>query len=150
VVVRPFPPLLDGHAGDTNTLLYAQDADAPAKQQGSRDVIEELARAGDGVVSTQVMQEFYVAATRQLDLPPLAAKAVLKTFAVFEVVQVSPAVIQEAIDCSLLNQLSFWDSLLLAAAAAGCVRMYSEDLDAGQTVLGVRVENPLHGYGDTQ
>jgi predicted nucleic acid-binding protein len=129
---------------DTNILLYAQDADASAKQQRSRDVIEELARSGDGVISTQVMQEFYVAATRKLGLPPLAAKAVLKTFTVFEVVQVSPAVIQEAIDCSILNQVSFWDSLLLAAAAAaGCVKMYSEGLNAGQTVLGVRVENPL-------
>jgi predicted nucleic acid-binding protein len=129
---------------DTNILLYAQDADASAKQQRSRDVIEELARSGDGVISTQVMQEFYVAATRKLGLPPLAAEAVLKTFTVFEVVQVSPAVIQEAIDCSILNQVSFWDSLLLAAAAAaGCVKMYSEGLNAGQTVLGVRVENPL-------
>jgi predicted nucleic acid-binding protein len=136
---------------DTNILLYAQDADTPAKQQRSRNVVENLARSGDGVISTQVMQEFYVAATRKLGLPPLAAKAVLKTFAVFEIVQVSPAVIQEAIDCSILNQLSFWDSLLLAAAAAaGCVTIYSEDLNAGQTVLGVRVENPLQGHGDTQ
>lgn len=128
---------------DTNILLYAQDADALAKRR-SREVIEELARSGDGVISTQVMQEFYVAATRKLGLPPLAAKAVLKTLAVFEVVQVSPAVIQEAIDCSILNELSFWDSLILAAAAAaGCVRTYSEDLNAGQTILGVRVENPL-------
>lgn len=129
---------------DTNILLYAQDADAAAKQRRSRDVIEGLAQSGDGVVSTQVMQEFYVAATRKLGLPPLAVKAVLKTLAVFEVVQVSPALIQEAIDCSILNELSFWDSLILAAAAAaGCVTIYSEDLNAGQTVLGVRIENPL-------
>ena len=129
---------------DTNILLYAQDADAAPKRRRGRDVIEGLAQSGDGVISTQVMQEFYVAATRKLGLPSLAAKAVLKTLAVFEVVQVSPALIQEAIDCSILNELSFWDSLILAAAAAaGCVTIYSEDLNAGQTVLGVRVENPL-------
>jgi predicted nucleic acid-binding protein len=76
---------------------------------------------------------------------PLAAKTVLKTFAVFETVQVTPALIQDAIDCSVLNTLSFWDSLIIAAAAsAGCTTAYSEDLNAGQSVLGVTIENPLN------
>ena len=74
----------------------------------------------------------------------LRSKGVLKTLMVFEVVQVSPALIQEAVDCSILNELSFWDALILAAAsAAGCSILYSEDLNAGQTILGVRVQNPL-------
>lgn len=129
---------------DTNILTYAQDADAPGKQRRSREVIAELGQSSDGVISSQVMQEFYVTATRKLGMPPLAAKAVLKTFAVFEVVQVSPALIQDAVDCSVLNELSFWDSLVLAAAAAaGCATVYSEDLSAGQTILGVKVQNPL-------
>ena len=71
---------------DTNILLYAQDAGSPEKQRRSRDVMAQLAAAGDGVISTQVMQEFYAAATRKLGVSPLAAKAILKTFAVFEVV----------------------------------------------------------------
>ena len=129
---------------DTNILTYAQDADAPDKQRRSREVIAELGQSADGVISTQVMQEFFVAATRKLGMPPLATKAVLKTFTVFEVVQVSPALIHDAVDCSVLNELSFWDSLVLAAAAAaGCTTVYSEDLNAGQTILGVRVQNPL-------
>ena len=129
---------------DTNILTYAQDADAPEKQRRSRQVIEELAQSGGGVISTQVMQEFFVTATRKLGMPPLGAKAVLKTFALFEVVQVSPALIHDAVDCSILNELSFWDSLILAvAAAAGCATVYSEDLNAGQTILGVTVQNPL-------
>lgn len=129
---------------DTNILTYAQDADSPEKQRRSRDAIARLAESGDGVVSTQVLQEFFVSATRKLGMPPLAAKAVLKTFAVFETVQVSPALIEDAIDCSILNELSFWDSLILAAAAAaGCGTVYSEDLHAGQTILGVTVLNPL-------
>ncbi len=129
---------------DTNILTYAQDADAPDKRRRSREVIAELGQSADGVISTQVMQEFFVTATRKLGMPPLAAKAVLKTFAVFEVVQVSPALIQDAVDCSILNELSFWDSLVLAAAAAaGCATVYSEDLNAGQTILGVKVQNPL-------
>jgi predicted nucleic acid-binding protein len=129
---------------DANVLVYAQDAGAADKQRKSREIIAQLAESADGVISTQVMQEFYVAATRKMGVPPLAAKGVLKTFAVFETVQVSPALIQEAIDCSILNQLSFWDSLILAAAAsAGCSTVLSEDLNPGQAILGVKVQNPF-------
>lgn len=129
---------------DTNILLYAQDAGSPEKQRRSRDVIAQLATSGDGVISTQVLQEFYAAATRKLGVPPLAAKANLKTFTVFEIVQVSPALIHDAVDCSVLNALSFWDALILAAAAnSGCSTLYTEDLNHGQIVLGVKVENPL-------
>ncbi len=129
---------------DANILVYAHDAGARPKRRKSRQLIAELAKTGNGVISTQVMQEFFVAATRKLDVPPLAAKGVLKTFAVFEIVQVSPVLIHEAIDCSILNQLSFWDSLILAAAAsAGCSTVWSEDLNPGQAVLGVTVRNPF-------
>ena len=129
---------------DANILVYAQDARSADKQRKSRKAIAALAGSGDGVISTQVMQEFYVAATRKIGVPPLVAKGVLKTLAVFEIVQVSPALIQEAVDCSILNQLSFWDSLILAAAAsAGCSTVYSEDLNPRQTILGVKVQNPL-------
>ncbi len=129
---------------DTNIFIYAQDAGSPEKRRKSREVIARLADSGDGVISTQVMQEFFVAATRKLGVEPLAAKGVLKTLSVFDVVQVSAALIHEAIDCSILNQLSFWDSLILAAAAsAGCSTVFSEDLAAGQIILGVKVRNPL-------
>ena len=129
---------------DSNVLVYAQDAGSAKKQRVSREVIARLSSSAEGVISTQVLQEFYVAATRKLGVPPLAAKGILKTFAVFETVQVSPALIQDAIDCSILNQLSFWDALILAAAsAAGCGVVLSEDLNPGQQILGVRVENPF-------
>jgi predicted nucleic acid-binding protein len=128
---------------DTNVLVYAQDARVPAKRLKSRRIVEELAQSVDGVISTQVMQEFYVATTTKLGVAPLAAKAILKTFNVFDVIQVSPALIQEAIDCSILNQLSFWDSLIVASAAsAGCSTLLSEDLADGQTILGVTVRDP--------
>jgi predicted nucleic acid-binding protein len=129
---------------DANILLYAHDTGAPNKQRRSRDVIANLVDSGEGVISTQVMQEFFVAATRKLGVSPLAAKAVLKTLTVFEIVQVSPSLIHEAIDCAVVNTLSFWDALILAAAAsAGCVTMYTEDLNHGQIILGVRVQNPF-------
>ncbi len=129
---------------DSNVLVYAQDAGSAKKQRVSREVIARLSSSAEGVISTQVLQEFYVAATRKLGVPPLAAKGILKTFAVFDTIQVSPALIQDAIDCSILNQLSFWDALILAAAsAAGCGVVLSEDLNPGQLILGVKVENPF-------
>jgi predicted nucleic acid-binding protein len=129
---------------DTNVLAYAQDAGEPAKRTRSRALIADAAAGGNGVISTQVMQEFFVTATRKLGVAPLAAKSVVKTFRVFEIVQTSPDLIDEAIDCSVLNQLSFWDGLILAAAAAsGCATLYSEDLNAGQSVHGVRIVNPF-------
>src|SRR5262245_25291476 len=75
---------------DANILVYAQDAGSPPRRKISRKIISELTNSGDGVISTQVMQEFYVSATRKLRVDPLAAKAILKTFSVFEMVQISP------------------------------------------------------------
>jgi predicted nucleic acid-binding protein len=128
---------------DANVLVYAQDSGSPAKRDRSREIITDLTASGNGVISTQVLQEFYVAVTRKLGVDALAAKGVLKTFSVFETVQISPALINEAIDCSILNRLSFWDALIVAAASAsGCSTIHSEDLNASQTILGVRIENP--------
>jgi len=129
---------------DTNILAYAQDADARTKQTRSREIIAQLGRSAEGVISTQVLQEFYVTATRKLGLEPLATKAIVKTFDVFEIVQVTPLLVYEAIDCAILNTLAFWDALVVtAAAAAGCGVLYSEDLNHGQTLLGVRIQNPF-------
>jgi predicted nucleic acid-binding protein len=129
---------------DTNILLYAHDTASPDKQRKSREIIMQLADSASGVISTQVMQEFHVAATRKLGVDPLVAKGILKTFAVFDLVQVSASLIHEAIDCSILNQLSFWDSLIIASAAsAGCTVLLSEDLNSSQTVLGVKIKNPF-------
>jgi predicted nucleic acid-binding protein len=129
---------------DTNILVYAQDQDSPVKRRRSREVIAALAQSGTGVISTQVLQEFYVTVTRKLGVAPLAAKRVLQTFTIFEIVQTSPDLIERAIDCSVLNTISFWDALIVAAAASsGCAIVYSEDLNPGQTIQGVRVENPM-------
>jgi predicted nucleic acid-binding protein len=129
---------------DSNILVYAQDVGSPEKQKRSRELITRLAESGDGVISTQVMQEFFVSVTRKLAVPPLAAKAVLKTFTVFEIVTAGPELIDEAIDCAVLNAISFWDALILAAAAsAGCGILYTEDLNHGQIIMGVKVQNPM-------
>ena len=129
---------------DTNILVYAQDVASPLKRRRSRELITEVAIAGTGVISTQVLQEFLVTATGKLGVDPLAAKAVLRTFAIFEIVQTSPRLIEEAIDCSVVNRLAFWDALIVSAAAsAACGLLYSEDLNAGHAILGARIENPF-------
>lgn len=129
---------------DSNVLAYAHDKGSLKKQKRSREVITDLGQSGNGVISTQVMQEFYVTATRKLGVEALVAKNVIKTFSVFEIVQVTPDLVHEAIDCSILNVLSFWDALVLAAAAAAqCTTVYSEDFNAGQAILGVTVRNPF-------
>jgi len=129
---------------DTNVLAYAQDLDSPDKRRRSRAIITQLAASGTGVISTQVMQEFYVAVTRKMGVDPLAAKGVLQTFRMFELVPVTPGLIEAAIDSSVLDKISFWDGLIVAAAASsGCTRLYSEDLNPGQVVRGVKIENPF-------
>lgn len=71
---------------------------------------------GRGAISTQVIQEFHVAATKKLGADPLLVKDIITSLERFETVVVTPAVIKEAIDCATINRLSFWDSLIIAAA----------------------------------
>lgn len=129
---------------DTNILVYGQDGRDPAKQRRAQQLAAELVESGTGVISTQVMQEFYVTVTGKLRLAPAEAKAVLRTLAAFEIVQVTPGMVQEAVDCAVLNKISFWDALIIVAAeTAGCTTLYAEDLGSGQTILGVKVVNPF-------
>lgn len=130
---------------DTNILVYSLDQSDVNKQGKCRLLLRGLT-TGDlkAVISTQVMQEFYVAATRKLGADPLLTKDILHSFERFEVVAISPPLIKEAVDCSVINRISFWDSLLVVAAeSARCERLWTEDLNHGQTIRGVLIENPL-------
>ena len=129
---------------DTKILIYAVDSAFPEKQKIALGLISEHARNRTGVISTQVLQEFFSAATRKLKIDPLNAKQHVRDFQIFDVVQVTPEIIEDGIDCSILNRLSFWDGLVVeAAAVAGCESMLSEDLTDGQVIRGVRVRNPF-------
>ena len=129
---------------DTNVLVYASDRDEPEKQRMARALLHRTATENNGVVSTQVVQEFFVAATRKLSIEPLKAKAIVATFHSLEIVTVTPDDIHQAIDGVVLWQVSFWDALILAVAArAGCSVVYSEDLNTGQRYGGVEVRNPF-------
>jgi predicted nucleic acid-binding protein len=134
---------------DSNIIVYTLDDGEPAKRDRCTYLMASLGTDPRGVVSTQVLQEVYSTATRKLGAPPLAAKSVLESLELLEVVTVTTPLIYKAVDCSILNTLSIWDSLILAAAAsANCEVLWTEDLNPGQTVLGVRIENPLADLAD--
>lgn len=129
---------------DTNILIYAMDNRDPHRRAKARTALARLGVDPACVISTQVMQEFYVAATGKLKSDPLTVKQVLQSFQVWEVVVLNSALIFDAIDCSILNRISLWDALIVAAAAsARCETLWSEDLSPGQIIRGVRIVNPL-------
>jgi len=129
---------------DTNILLYSVDKKEPTKRENARQCLASLKGEIAGVISTQVLQEFYVIATKKLGGDPVTTKELLQYFQKFEVVTVTPPMIEQAVDCSVLSQLSFWDALIVTAAEqAKCEMIWTEDLNAGQVIRGVRVENPL-------
>jgi predicted nucleic acid-binding protein len=129
---------------DTNILLYAYDESDRRKQKAARAALAKSHSEGNGVISTQVLQEFYVAGTGKLKMEPLIAKSLLDTFDVFETVVIAPSLIAAAADYHLLFKLSFWDALIVAAAEVSkCETIWTEDMHPGQKVRGIKIENPL-------
>ncbi len=129
---------------DTNILVYADDLDAGAKRETARKIIERTIRARTAVLSTQVLQEYFVVATRKLGVAADPARRKIQLLATSDVVQVGVPEILGAIDLHRLHGISFWDALILrSAATAGCARVLTEDLQHGSTIDGVRVENPF-------
>ncbi len=127
---------------DTNLLVYAHDKSNPQKRLRARKVLFDLESKGLGVVSTHVLQEFYVVVTRKLGVDPYIAKKLVKNFSNFQVVQVDVDLIHEAIDCSILSQINFWDALIVTAALkAQCDVLLTEDLNHGQVFRTLTVEN---------
>jgi predicted nucleic acid-binding protein len=134
---------------DTNVLVYAHDVDAHAKRDAARASLRELWTEGSGVVSPQVLQEFYVTVTRKLatPLPKKTARAIVATYIPW-CIDVTPAEIESAFRIEDKATVGFWDALILAAAVkSGSTRLLSEDLNAGQTIEGVLVENPFNRKG---
>lgn len=133
---------------DTNVLVYAEDRDAKGKHDIARDLIVQLWDDREGVLSVQVLQEFFVSVTRKLKKPLATAKAldIIQEYLTWTVVENTGRLLVEAIALQQRAQLSFWDSLIVQAAIdAGCDRLYSEDLSDGQTFGGVIIVNPFGG-----
>ncbi len=129
---------------DTNVLLYADDQSAGPKRERALALLSELAAASRLVISTQILQEYFVVATRKLGVPAEMARKKVEALAVLDVVLVRPELILAAVDLHRLHKLSFWDALVVrCAAAAGCARILTEDLQDGAVIDGVRIENPF-------
>jgi predicted nucleic acid-binding protein len=131
---------------DSNVLVYSVD-ESPAEKAKHDRAVEVLSTQPDSlVVSTQVLQEFYVVTTRKLK-PPLSAERAARAvrgIAKLDVVAIDTQLVLSAIDTSHDAQLSLWDALIIEAASrAGCDRVLSEDLDEGQVIRGVTIHNPF-------
>jgi predicted nucleic acid-binding protein len=130
---------------DTNVLVYAVDDSEPAKREIARRSLGS-SRYGQVVLSTQILGEFYVTVTRKLaePLPDAKAAEVLEWLGLLPVVSIDTALVKSAVHISSSAQLSYWDGLVVAAAArGGCQRLLSEDLNDDQQIGSVRVENPF-------
>ena len=129
---------------DTNILLYGEDYSVPAKQKRASALIEGLLRQGSAVFSMQVLQEFFSAATRKLNLAPEEAQRKVEIFSLANVVRIETADLIAAIELHRLIKISFWDALIVhAARISGAAILYSEDFQHGAVLGGVRVVNPF-------
>jgi len=129
---------------DTNVLVYTDDQAAPAKQRRALDLIAEHRRARTGVVSLQVLHEYFVTVTRKLHIDPRIARRKVELIAEFDVASPEVADILAAIDLHRLHGVSFWDALVLRAAKqAGCSILLSEDMQGNREIDGVQIVNPF-------
>jgi predicted nucleic acid-binding protein len=129
---------------DTNVLVYTDDAAAPTKREKAIVLFRDHLRRGTAVVSLQVLQEYFAAATRKLKMAPDTAQRKVEIVARARVVRVDVSDIIAAIELHRLTQISFWDALIVQAARlAGVTVLYSEDLQPGSAPGGVRVVNPF-------
>jgi predicted nucleic acid-binding protein len=130
---------------DTNILIYAHDVDAKTKHEVAKRVLRELWSQRTGVLSMQVLQEFYVNVTRKIatPLPKDAARQVVSTYSIW-CVSATPAEIAAAFQIEDASRIGFWDALMVASAVkSGATRILTEDLNALQMISGVKIENPF-------
>jgi len=137
---------------DTDVVLYAHDVTAGDKHSRARALLQELWESRDGCISIQVLQEFYVNATRKIAKPldVSTAKEVIADMSHWHTHTPAADDVLGAISIQQHSGISFWDAMIVRSAAElGCQVLYSEDLNHGQSYCGVRVENPFHvGSGD--
>ncbi len=130
---------------DTNILIYAHNVDAGGKYAVANEILRALWAHDNGALSTQVLQEFYVHVTEKLSKPlsRLEARLAVEDYKAW-CISTGPPEIITAFQIEDEARISFWDALILAAALkAGADRILSEDLNGGQSIAGIFVENPF-------
>jgi|CXWL01.1.fsa_nt_gi predicted nucleic acid-binding protein len=129
---------------DANLLLYCDDRAYPRKQAVALDLWTRLRRSGEGVLSIQVLQEYYRNATLKIKLDPALARRRVEQHARFHTVVPSIGLVLAAIDLTRLISISLWNALIVEAArSASCEQLLTEDLQHGQVISGVRIVNPF-------
>jgi predicted nucleic acid-binding protein len=132
---------------DSNVLIYAYDIDAGTKREIAKTALRRLWENETGAMSVQVLNEFYVNATRKIPhpIPRDAARAAVSDYSGW-CVETAPADIFAAFRVEDEAGISFWDALIVAAALkCGAARILSEDFNAGQEIAGIPIENPFAG-----
>ena len=136
----------DKYFVDTNILLYAHDRSTGVKHERARKLVEHLWTTGEGVVSTQVLQELAVNLRRKV-MRPMSfqeLRHLIEDFLAWEVVTNDPTSVVAALDIESRFKISYWDALIIHAAwRAGAAVLYSEDLSNGQRYESLQVVNPL-------
>ena len=129
---------------DTNVLVYADDRSSPAKQKRAIDLVVEHRRERTGVVSLQVLQEYFVSATKKLHLDARIARRKVELLAEFDVATPDVPDVLAAIDLHRLHEMSFWDALIIRTAQqSGCRILFSEDMQADRELDGLKIINPF-------
>lgn len=131
---------------DTNLLVYAYDTRNSQKQIIAQDWIKKSIRMGRGVLSAQVLSEFYIVVTQRIKnfLSLTEAKKIIGLFDRLEVVEIDRPLVHHSIEIHQQYQISYWDAMIIAAAErAGCSIVLSEDLNDGQKYNGITARNPF-------
>ncbi|KYH31696.1 PIN domain-containing protein [Neomoorella mulderi] len=131
---------------DTNILVYAHDISAGTRHVKAKALLTELWNSGNGCLSIQVLQEFYVTITQKVSRPlaPETAASIIRDLACWQVHTPKPPDVLEAIEIQMRHKVSFWDAMILRSAQAlDCSTLWSEDLNPGQHYGAIRVLNPF-------
>ena len=131
---------------DTNILIYAHDLEAGFKHDIAASILEDIWESETGVISTQVLQEFYVNVTRKIPRPilPPQARGIIENYLSWRVELNAPDSVLLASEIEERHLLSFWESLIVASAYRAKVeRILTEDLTHGQIIEGIMIHNPF-------
>ncbi|MCH9649636.1 MAG: PIN domain-containing protein [Deltaproteobacteria bacterium] len=129
---------------DSNILIYTDDNDSQSKRSVALDLLEQAHVERKAVISTQVLQEYFVVVTRKLGIDVQRARDKMQIFGQMDVVRIVLDDVLSAVDVHRVYGFSFWDSLIIRAALrSGCKRLVTEDLQHGQRIEGLEIVNPF-------
>lgn len=131
---------------DTNILIYAHDIDAGGKHKIALKIVKDLWEKRTGVLSNQILQEFYVNVTKKIPRPltRLEAREIIRSYACWNKKETTPMSVIRASEIEEKYCISFWDALVIVAAyEANVDKILTEDLNSDQIIEGVLIENPF-------